>query len=181
MFSCNEEVEIDNATTSPTTSSSLKRSLLLYMPFNISLAESSGSSVSGIGFGTTSYAGNRYFEEGNALALNGTNNRIEIPTQVLDTVRNFTIYMESLPDNINSMTLRSRTMFSVTANMKQSFNLMSNFGGGGTRFRMKKAGSCDNTNTATAFGIEILGQAIPSIKAWNYVRSHTMARRFKCI
>jgi hypothetical protein len=168
LFSCSKD--IDNPTdTPPATVTTLKQGLLLYMPFNGSLADSSGYPVTGIGFGATAYAGNRYFEEGKALALNGVNNRIEIPTQVLDTVRNFTIYMEFLPDNTSSMTLLSRTMFSVTANMKQTFNLMSNFGGGGTRFRMKKAGNCDNTNTATAFGTEVLGQAIPSIKAWNYV------------
>ena len=170
VMACQKDMDTDTTTDNPpATSTTLKQGLLLYMPFNGSLADSSGSLVTGVGFGTTAYANNRYFEDGKALALNGTNNRIEISTQALDTLRNFTIYMEFLPDNLNSMTLLSRTMFSPTANMKQAFNLMTNFGGGGTRFRMKKAGNCDNTNTATAYGTEILGQAIPSIKAWNYV------------
>jgi hypothetical protein len=76
--------------------------------------------------------------------------------------------MEFLPANTNSMTLLSRTLFSVVPNMKQAFNLMINTGAG-TRFQMKKAGNCDNTNTATAFGALVLGQTVPSTNGWNYV------------
>jgi hypothetical protein len=165
FFSCSKDNDEPEQTTEPST---LNNGLLLYMPFNGNLGDSSGQANNGTGFGSVAYSSNRYFDQGRALALNGTNTRVEIPGQKFDTMSKFTFYMEFLPSNTNSMTLLSRTLFSVAPNMKQAFNLMINTGAG-TRFQMKKAGNCDNTNTATAFGTLVLGQTTPSTSGWNYV------------
>jgi len=166
-FSCKKETE-QQKPAEPEVSSTLNKGLLLYLPFNNSLADSSGSGNNGTAFGATSYGNNRYFESGRALALNGVNTRVEIPGVKFDTLSNFTIYVEFMPVNTNPMTVLSRAVYSPSTNPRQSFNMMINFGSG-TRFSMKKPGNCDNTNTATAFGNAINGNALPSINGWNYM------------
>lgn len=167
LFSCTKEP--DQQTTEPPVSSSLNQGLLLHLPFNNSLADSSGLGNNGTAFGNISYGSNRYFEGSRVLALSGSNNRVEIPGAKFDTLSNFTLYLEFMPANTNSMVLFSRAIFTPSANPGQSFNMMINHSGGGTRFQMKKPGNCDNTNTVTAFGNAVIGQAIPSINAWNYM------------
>lgn len=164
LFSCKKD-ETKPTSEAPST---LTQDLLLYMPFNSSLADSSGNANSATAFGALSYNNNRYFENGKSLVLNGTNNRVEISGSKFDTLSRFTIYMEFMPYNSNPMSLLSRTQFVNSANMKQAFSLMINYGSG-TRFQMKKAGNCDNVNTATAFAPEVTGNGIPSINGWNYV------------
>lgn len=167
FLSCSKDEETTQPSTEP---ASLKNGLLLYMPFEGNLADSSGNGNNATAFGSVTYGNNRYFEAGKSVTLNGINSRIEIPGTKFDTLSNFTIYLEFMPYSLNSMTLLSRALFSPTTNnTRQSFNLMINHGGGGTRFQMKKPGNCDNTNTSTAFGNEVLGQGLPSIYGWNYV------------
>jgi hypothetical protein len=163
-YSCTKDKE--TCTPAPST---LKEGLLLYMPFNGNLADSSGNSNNGTAFGTLTYSNNRYFEGGKALALNGADNRIEIQGQNLENLTQFTMYVEFMPTNADPMMLLSRTQFEVKANMKQAFSLMTNYNGAGTRFQMKKPGSCDNIDTYTAWGTEVRGEALPAIKAWNYL------------
>jgi hypothetical protein len=162
LFSCKKNINQDTATPS-----TLSNDLVLYMPFNNSLADSSGNAISSSSFGNISYGNNRYFEGGKSLTLTGTS-RVEISSPRLDTLSRFSFYMEFMPYNSNSMVLLSRTRFNVTTNMKQSFSLMTNFNGGGTRYQMKRPGGCDDINTATAFGPEVKGSALPSINGWNY-------------
>lgn len=164
---CSKEKE-QQRTTEPTVSSTLTQGLLLHLPFNSSLADSSGLGNNGTAFGGATYGNNRYFESSRALSLNGVNSRVEIPGAKFDTLSNFTFYVEFMPVNTNPMTLLSRAIFTPTANPRQSFNMMVNFGSG-TRFSIKKPGNCDNTNTATAFGNAVNGNALASINGWNYM------------
>jgi hypothetical protein len=167
--SCTKELEPTPPTPEPATPTTLNQGLLLYLPFDGNLADSSGGGNNGTGFGSITYGNNRYFEPGKSVALNGTNSHIEIPGTKFDTLSNFTIYLEFIPYSTASMSLFSRALFApTTTNTRQSFNLMINYGGG-TRFQMKKPGNCDNTNTATAFGNDVLGYGLPSINGWNYV------------
>ncbi len=164
LFSCDKEDD----SLSPA-NSNLKQGLLLYLPFDGNLADSSGNSNNGTAFGTISYGNNRYFENGQALVLNGTDNRIEISGSNFDTLSKFTMYIEFMPYNTNSMALFSRAQFVPTLNPKQAFNALINYQGAGTRFQIKQAGNCDNTNTQTAFGAPVIGQALASINGWNYL------------
>jgi hypothetical protein len=103
-----------------------------------------------------------------ALRLNGSS-RVEVLLgDSASALTQFTIYAEFLPDISSSMCVLSRAIFNTIPNQKQSFNLLMNYGGGGLRYRMKKAGNCDNTNTNTAYGTEVLGLGTPAIKTWNY-------------
>jgi len=166
IASCQKEE--DNTTTDQPTPSTLSNGLLLYMPFDNNLVDSSGNGNTATAFGGVAYGANRYFETGKSLTLNGSS-RVEVTAPKLDTLSRFTLYLEFRPVATTPMTLLSRTQFAVTPNMKQSFNLMTNFGTDGTRFQMKKAGNCDNTNTATAFGNSIAGNVVPSVNGWNYI------------
>ncbi len=166
LASCQKE---DNNTNNDQQSTStLNNGLLLYMPFDNNLTDSSGNGNTATAFGAVTYGANRYFEAGKSLALNGSS-RVEVTGTKLDTLSRFTFYMEFRPVATSPMTLFSRTQFAVTPNMKQAFNLMTNFGSDGTRFQMKKAGNCDNTNTATAFGNAIAGNVVASVNGWNYI------------
>jgi hypothetical protein len=171
LFSMLVSCEKNTDDPTPVDSSTLNNGLLLYLPFSGNLGDSSGKANHGTGFGTVAYQENKYFEGGQALQLNGTTNRVEIPGQLFEGLTKFTMYMEFNPSSSAEMVLLSKTSYAVPASgiMNQSFNIIVNHAQGGNRFNMKLAGHCNDQNTATAFGPATLGNATPLVNAWNYL------------
>jgi hypothetical protein len=131
FISCKKKVE---PTPKPINATTLNQGLLLYLPFNGNLADSSGGGNNGIGLGGITYGNNRYFEAGKSVALSSANSHIEIGGTKFDTLSTFTIYLEFIPYSTAAMSLFSRALFTPsTSNPRQAFNLKINHGGG-TRF-----------------------------------------------
>jgi len=142
----------------------LKDSLLLYLTFDGNLADSSGKGNNGVGYGSFSYGQNKYFDNNQALVLNGAS-RIEVPGTKFDGLGKFTIYTEFMPYTGSNMVMVSKTAFN--AGLNQSFNFSANYSGNGLYFNMKKAGFCDN-QTLAAYSNPVGASVTPVVNAWNY-------------